>query len=383
MKRTLAFAIALSPLTVRGEPAASPAPKVRVEVRTDQKSVDFHETAPQPRPVPRTLAAAVDELSPADLQSLITTIREHYLAPEKVDDLAVSRATAQGLLERFSPGVILPFGPSAEAETDSPFRYEVLENRVGYIRFGSLSEERLAELDTALGEFASRSLQAAILDLRATPPGSQFPIAAKICERFCPKGRILFTVRRPSTRDESIVTSKQDPSFSGVLVTLVDGNTAGAAEVIAAVMRTQSKALVIGKQTRGEAVEYEKVALPSGRNLRIAVAEVTLPENVLVFPGGLTPDIALDVPPEQTAQVLKAALDGGVAPLIVETERVRMNEAALVAGTNPELEAARIAAANRSGKKLEPPVRDEALQRAMDAITTISLFELKPAKPGK
>lgn len=382
MKRFTAFALALSSAAAQGEPSEAPAPKVRVEIRTDQKSVDFHETAPEPRPVSRTLAAAVDELTPADLQSLITTLREHYLAPEKIDDLAVSRATAQGLLERFSPGIQLAFGPAADADSDSPFRTEVIEDRVGYIRFGSLSEDLLTNLDEALKTFAERSLKAAILDLRATPSGSQFAIAAKICERFCPKGRVLFTVRRPSTKEESILTSKQEPSFSGVLVTLVDGDTAGAAEVIAAVLRTQAKALVIGRQTRGEAVEYEKVALPSGKHLRIAVAEVTLPENVLVFPGGITPDIVLDIPPEQTEKVLKAELEGGVGPLIVETERVRMNEAALVAGTNPELEAARVAASGR-GKKPEPPLRDVALQRALDAITTIALFEQKPPKTGK
>jgi len=382
MKRLAVFALALSSVAARGEPSAAPTPKVRVDVRTDQKSVDFHETAPEPRPVPRTLAAAVDELSPADLQSLIKMLREHYLAPEKIDDLAVSRATAQGLLERFSPGIQLPFGPAAEAEAESPFRTEVIEDRVGYLRLGSLSEDRLAELDGALKNFAERSLKAAILDLRATPSGSQFAIAAKVCERFCPKGRVLFTVRRPSTKEESILTSKQEPSFSGVIVTLVDEDTAGAAEVIAAVLRTQAKALVIGHQTRGEAVEYEKVALPSGKHLRVAVAEVTLPENVLVFPGGIAPDIALDIPPEQTEKVLKAELEGGVGPLIVETERVRMNEAALIAGTNPELEAARIAASSR-GKRPEPPLRDVALQRALDAITTIALFEQKPPRTGR
>ena len=39
-----------------------------------------------------------------------------------------------------------------------------------------------------------------------------------------------------------------------VLVTLVDSDTAGAGEGIAAVLRTQAKALVIGQPTRGEAV---------------------------------------------------------------------------------------------------------------------------------
>jgi hypothetical protein len=56
-----------------------------------------------------------------------------------------------------------------------------------------------------------------------------------------------------------------------------------------------------------------------------------------------------------------------------------MNEAALVAGTNPELDAFRAAQANK-GKKTPPTLRDAVLQRALDAITTIALFEKPAAK---
>jgi len=116
------------------------------------------------------------------------------------------------------------------------------------------------------------------------------------------------------------------------------------------------------------------VPLPSGQRLRIAVAEVALPENIPVFPGGVKPDVPVDVTPEATAAVLKAGLENGVAPLVIETERPRLNEAALVAGQNPELDAVQ-AAARARGERPKAALRDGVLQRAIDAITTISLFE--------
>ncbi len=348
-------------------PALAQEPTPRVET----KAPEFRQT----QPGPKTLREAVDALPEADLKELLSVIREHYLAADKLDETAVQRATAQGLFERFAPGIILPLDTPASTAKDSPFRSEIIDNRVGYLRLGVLTDATLGELDAALKTFRERFLRTAVLDLRAVPEGSEFELAAKVCERFCPKGRVLFTVRRPSAQQELMLTSKQDPAFSGVLVTLTDADTAGAGEVIAAVLRTQAKALVIGQQTRGEAVEYADVPLPSGRKVRIAVAEVALPENVRVFPGGVKPDIAVDVSADETERVLKAALDGGVAPLVVETERPRMNEAALVAGQNPELDAARA----RQGKLPVPVLRDTVLQRALDAITTIALFE-KPAK---
>jgi hypothetical protein len=59
-----------------------------------------------------------------------------------------------------------------------------------------------------------------------------------------------------------------------------------------------------------------------------------------------------------------------------------MNEAALVAGNNPELEAVRAAQASK-GRKIPATLQDTALQRALDAITTITLFEQKPGRPGR
>jgi hypothetical protein len=352
------------------------------EPKVETRSPEFRGDVPTPPAVPKGLKEAIDDLPEADLKELITILRENYVAPDKLDDAAIARATAQGILDRFAPGILLPLGTESDENAESPFRSEILDGRVGYIRLGALSDAHLGELDSTLKLFKERTLPAVVLDLRPTPAGSHFELAARVCERFCPKGRVLFTVRRPHAQQELILTSKLDPVFKGVLVTLTDADTAGAAEVIAAVLRTQAKALVIGQQTRGEAVEYSDVPLPSGRKVRVAVAEVALPENVLVYPGGVHPDVAVEVSQEDTTNVLKAELEGGVGPLIAETERPRMNEASLVAGTNPELEAFRAAQANRA-KKIPSTLRDAVLQRALDAITTITLFEQKPGKPGK
>jgi C-terminal processing protease CtpA/Prc len=147
--------------------------------------------------------------------------------------------------------------------------------------------------------------------------------------------------------------------------------------VIAAVLRTHLGAYVIGSQTRGEAAQFEEIALEKGRVLKVAVGEVTLPDATPVFPGGLRPDLVVEVPQEKTDAVLFAAQqETEIGQFVTETERARMNEAALVAGTNPEtdaaIEAQRKKAAGESGK---PQLRDVALQRAVDYITAVRITE--------
>jgi len=335
------------------------------------------EAAAQPAPGPTT-RMAVDGMSEAELDQVIQLLKENFITPAALSESEMRRATVQGLLDRIAPGAAILQAPAADdRNAPSPFRAEILDNRIGYVRLGAITPGNVGELDAALQKFTAGKLPALVLDLRATPPGSEFEQTAEICKRFCPKGKVLFSVKKPNIKQEQILTSKDDPKFRGIFVVLVDRNTAGNAEVIAAVLRTHVNALIIGQQTKGEAVEFAEFPLATGKLIRIAVAEVALPENVSVFPGGLKPDLPVDVPQETTDTLLKQELERGVSEFVFETERPRMNEAALVAGTNPELDAIQ-AAQKAKAEKAGPALRDAVLQRAVDFITTIAIYERKP-----
>lgn len=329
-----------------------------------------------------SLKEKVDALSEEDLKDFLSVLKAHYIKPDTLTESELMRATVQGVLDRMGRGASLESAKTPGEGDARPFRAEVLESTISYIRLGSLVPDHLEKLDAALADHAAKKLGPLVLDLRDTPPGVELERAAEVCQRFCPKGRVLFTLRKPSAGEEQLLTSKEAPKFAGLLVVLVSDETAGAAEVIAAVLRSQARAMIIGQKTRGQAVEFAEVPLPSGTLLRVAVAEAALPDAAPVFPGGLTPDLLVDVPPAATTAALKHSLEAGVATVLTETERPRMNESALVAGRNPDLDALQAAQA-RKGER--PPVvpRDVTLQRAVDFIVTVSLYEHKPARPGK
>lgn len=334
---------------------------------------------PAARPAPAvTTRTLVDALSEAELDQVLQMLRENFINPAALNEAEMRRAAVQGLLDRIAPGAsILPAATEDGPAVASPFRAETIENRIGYARLGAIVPANVSELDAALQKFTAAKLSALIFDLRATPPGSEFTQTAEVCKRFCPKGRVLFSVKKPNLRQEQILTSKDEPVFRGVIAVLVDGNTAGNAEVIAAVLRTHVNALIIGQQTKGEAVEFAEFPLAGGRSLRIAVAEVALPQNVSVFPGGVKPDLPVEVAQETTDTLLREQLEEGIGEFVFETERPRMNEAALVAGTNPELDALQAAQKARN-EKAKPVLRDAVLQRAVDFITTLAIYERKP-----
>jgi hypothetical protein len=370
------------PLNPAGARTASPAAGQDATPVTPVAGKPPEAAEPEPRQLSsREAADAVDE---TELRQIADILRDNYLHPDALTETALARAGLQGLLDRLGAGVrIFSAGKKTEHRAGQ-FRSEILNGSVAYFRLGSLTLENLAALDAALEGLAAKPPPALVLDLRATPHSTDFELAAECCRRFSPKGRVLFSVKRPKANDEEILTSREDPRWRGLLVVLVDGGTAGAGEVIAAVLRTHLRAYVIGQQTKGEAAQFEDLPLAGGRVLRVAIGEVTLPDATPVFPGGLTPDLVVNVPREKTDEVLQLAMNSaGVAPLVQEKARPRMNEAALIAGTNPELdEVQRIGTLRAKGEEPAKLPRDEALQRALDFITTIRVYESRESAPS-
>jgi hypothetical protein len=370
------------PLKAAGASTAPSAPAPDATPVTPVAGKPAEATEPESRQLSSREAA--DAVGEGELRQIADILRDNYLHPDALTDTALARAGLQGLLDRLGAGArIFSLGKKTEHRAGQ-FRSEILAGSVAYFRLGSLTLENLAALDAALDGFAAKPPTALVLDLRATPHSTDFELAAECCRRFSPKGRVLFSVKRPKANDEEILTSREDPRWRGLLVVLVDGGTAGAGEVIAAVLRTHLRAYVIGQQTKGEAAQFEELPLAGGRVLRVAIGEVTLPDATPVFPGGLTPDLVVNVPREKTDEVLQLAMNSaGVSPLVQEKARPRMNEAALIAGTNPELdEVQRIGRLRLKGEEPAKLPRDEALQRALDFITTIRVYESQESAPA-
>ncbi len=311
----------------------------------------------------------VDGLSESQTDQAIAALQSDFLDPSKTGEKSLRRATLEGLVRRLSPGAsITTEEDAARIATPGNFLAEILDARIGYVRLGGLDPESLAQMDAALENFATNELRAVILDLRDTPPSQDFDVAADFARRFTQKGRLLFSIQKPSVKQERILTANQDPVFSDVLVVLTDSDTAGAAEALAATLRLNSKAMIIGDTTSGEAVEFAAVPLGDGKILRVAVAQVVLPEVGAIFPVGVQPDIAATLSPQVQAEIFALSREKGVSQFIFENERPHLNEAALVANTNPELDPA---LADRAHQE----TWDSVLQRAVDLVTAISFYD--------
>jgi hypothetical protein len=334
-----------------------------------------------PSPSPAASAASsvqpgsshlIDQLDVSQLKEILDRLRTNYVDSRALTNDELNQAAIKGLLAKLGPGVRVQTRSEFErAIPVRPFRYDVVANRFSYIRLGTLKDNTLTQLDNALGESRSRNVEGLILDLRTVSEDSDYDLANSIVSRFVGNGQPTFELTTKGAAQPNQFTSKSTPLYQGPIAVLIDRQTAGAAEVIAGVLKTKERALLIGQTTAGQAVKYKTEPLG---NLLVSVAEseVQVAGLPLIFPQGLVPDIAVNVAQETENQVLAQSDSGPLEPYISDEERARLNEAALVNGTNPELDAYE---EQESGKTAKTQLKDECLQHAIDFLITLSLYK--------
>jgi len=326
----------------------------------------------------------VDGLTPEDVAKAVSALKDNFVRPEALTDAAMAQATLQGLLDRLAPGASLVTGTGAP-EPASPFYSEAYDGKTGYLRLGELTSANIAKATQALQEWSGKSLGAVVLDLRGTPPSSDFDAGADLARLFCAKGTELFSLTAGKGRvlkggaansadaQTRTFSGEADPVFKGILVVLVDGETAEAPEAVAACLQKCAKALIVGDKTAGRAFQYLDFPL-DGSVLRVAAAQVILPDGKELGENGLTPDINVALGAARKQEVMQSITAKGIVSVIEEHDRAHLNEAALVAGSNPEVDEME---AEQGGKKPAEPLIDRQLQRALDLVTSISIYQAK------
>ena len=93
-----------------------------------------------------------------------------------------------------------------------------------------------------------------------------------------------------------------------------------------------------------------------------------MPKSGALFPKGISPDIAVTLDPETRDKIFDQAAKEGAGQFAFDVEPPRMNEAALVANTNPEI-------TEDSRERASPALRDTVLQRAVDLVTAIGFYK--------
>jgi len=231
-------------------------------------------------------------------------------------------------------------------------------------------------------------LKGLVLDLRYAG-GHDYAAAASAADLFLSKEMPLLNWGNGPVNSKA----KSDALTLPVAV-LVNSQTSGAAEALAAVLRETDRALIIGSTTAGEATIDQEFPLKSGQRLRIATATLKLGNGETLSPDGVKPDIQVAVSPEDErvyyADPFKDIVKPSIFPLSLAgattnnagtngTNRVRIRpttEADLIRERKerPGFELEGTVSSPHETAAEKPVVRDPVLGRALDLIKGISVL---------
>jgi carboxyl-terminal processing protease len=174
-----------------------------------------------------------------------------------------------------------------------------LPDDIGYLVLPSLAGLSLpVEVETALE--ALGETRGLILDLRGNG-GGDGAIAVEVAARFLPRGSEVCTYvtrRGPEKRATSWEFSRRP---EGPLVILVDEVTASAAELLAAALRDQAGATLMGRPTAGKGVGQKALLLPDGSGISLTRFRLLSPSGESWDGSGLRPTVPVDRSAEEGA----------------------------------------------------------------------------------
>jgi carboxyl-terminal processing protease len=261
------------------------------------------------------LVISVIDGSPADLADLRAG---DVIA--SVDDQETSRLPLDALAElvRGEPGTSVRIGIERPGE---PERREVLIIRedveiepASWARVPGtdVAVVRIVQFSVAAGYRTREAIEAAladgamgiVLDLRGNP-GGLVDEAVDVVAAFVDGGVAYREQSRDgSVRDVSIPSGRVLTADLAVVV-LVDYATASSAEILAAALRDNGRAVIVGGQTFGTGTVLNTFDLSDGSALKVGVRSWLTPAGEAVFRVGLTPDHVVE--PLPGAAVLRPA----------------------------------------------------------------------------
>ena len=187
---------------------------------------------------------------------------------------------------------ILDFNNLKITSIDYPnLRYSFVENKdIGYIKIDLFSTNINKQLENAL--FQLNKYSGLIIDLRNNS-GGYLEEAYQTAEIFLPKGSVIYSLLQKDNRKQDFKYKTNDKQDVPIVV-LVNGNTASAAEILAAALKDSYGAVLVGSQTYGKGKVQHTYSLSSGEMVKYTASLWYRPNGTNIDGTGIIPDYQVE-----------------------------------------------------------------------------------------
>jgi len=179
-----------------------------------------------------------------------------------------------------------------------------LGDGIGYLRISTFQGKTYDDMITALDNLEKgEKLKGLVLDLR-NDPGGLLNQAILVSDEFLDSGVIVSTKGRDPKQNIVESAHKNSKPREYPIVTLVNGGSASASEIVAGALQDNKRSLILGTKTFGKGSVQTILPLSDGSGLRLTTARYYTPSGRSIQVSGITPDIELEyiAPKESTKE---------------------------------------------------------------------------------
>ena len=165
------------------------------------------------------------------------------------------------------------------------------QSGIAYARISHFNEYTAKDLQEQLISISNKeeSLYGLVLDLRNNP-GGLVNAAVDVADLFLEKGTIVSATGRASDADFKFRASTGEIFSDLPIVILINGSTASAAEIVAAALKEQDRATLVGKNTYGKGLVQTIIPIQNGA-LKLTTSRYYTPSGLSINERGVRPHI--------------------------------------------------------------------------------------------
>jgi carboxyl-terminal processing protease len=166
-------------------------------------------------------------------------------------------------------------------------------HRLGYLHISQFSEQVPEQVRDTLAAFDSHGVEGLVLDLRNNS-GGLVDAGVAVAGALLDGQPIVETRTRSGLSEERQAPPGQ--LFRGPMLTLVNGGTASASEILAGALQDDGRSELLGSRTFGKGLIQTLIGLGDGSGLTVTVARYVTPSGRDIQSLGITPDQVLSGP---------------------------------------------------------------------------------------
>ncbi len=197
------------------------------------------------------------------------------------------------------------------------------DHTLGYLRITQFSDGVPEQVQEAIAELSDKGIEGLVLDLRNNS-GGLVSAGLAVADAFLSNEPIVETRNRDGIADP--IQASANTLYAGPMVTLVNGGTASASEILAGALQDNDRSQLLGSRTFGKGLIQTLTNLSDGSGLAVTVAGYLTPSGRDIQGQGIEPDRLLDQPEPlnpggdgdrwliDAQQMMEARLDQSDAP---------------------------------------------------------------------